>query len=661
MDDPTTHVAASMPLDRRALVLFAVLASILLLETVLGLSGSSIGIWTQALNERNLNAGQVLGTPKKIRADEWAVLTPAILSQAHQNPPFPTTNRSWGSASVPLVINVPVRHFSTLFRPQFWGYFLFDLERAHAFYWNMKAFILDSGVFLLLILLTGGDFRASLLGTAWVFLSGFTQWWFSSPALFPEMVGCFALVLVAIRLLTLAPTRKGIATGALLFAVCSVNFALCLYPPFQVPLFYLGLAILPAILGPGLGSGSFRRHLGFRLAAAASAGALTGTALLLYARDAWDTLARLRATVYPGARALAGGDVGLAQVFGGFFGFFMSEKSIPLDWNNVCEASNFVLLFPVPLACLAMRLVRRLKVSALHWGLLAYIAVLLSWTLWGWPRAIAVASGFSRVPGVRALLGLGLASILWCCVSLSERDGCRSRPPGWARIVLTGGFVALLALFAAHFNRSTGGFASIPQVTLVCAVAGMACFFLLGRNVPALAACVLIPNLVSYGLVNPITKGLTPITGSRLFDTVSRIAREDPRGRWTAYRSLYMADYIKAAGAAVFNGTCFVPPLEDLRVLDPGGLQSSTYNRLAHMILEPTTGTGIAFVQTGSADIYTIEIDPANEAWRRLGVRYAVLPYEATDERFLKLAAPLFTYPETGLWVYRYRWSLDPG
>jgi hypothetical protein len=661
MDRPATHASAALPLDRRILALFAVLVSVLALETALGLNGSSIGIWARALDEGNPNASQVLGTPKAIRADEWAFITPAILSQAHHDPPFPTTNLSWGSASVPLVLNVPTRHFSTLFRPQVWGYFLFDLERAHAFFWGMKAFILESGIFLLLMLLTRGDFGVSLLGAAWVFLSGFTQWWFSSPALLPEMVGCFALVLVAVGLLTLAPTRKGIAAGGLLFAICSVNFALCVYPPFQVPLFYLGLAILPAVLAPGLRSGSFRRHPGFRCAAAGVAGALAGTTLLLYARDAWDTLARLQATEYPGARVLLGGDLGVARVFGGFFGFFMSEQSFPPDWSNVCEASNFVLLFPVPLAGLAWRLVRRSKVPPLHWGLLAYIALLLLWMLAGWPRAFAVASGFDRVPGVRALLGLGLASILWCCVSLSEPNRDRSRPAGWARIALTGGLVALLALYAVHFNRSTGGFASISQLALVCAVCGMAVFFLLGRNLPALAACVLIPSLLSYGLVNPVTKGLTPITGTRLFDSASRIAKKDPRGRWTAYRSLFLADYLKAAGAPVFNGTCFVPRLDDLRVLDPGGLQSSTYNRLAHVILEPGTGADIAFRRSELEDVYTIEIDPANDAWKRLGVRYVVLPYEATDERFLTLADLLFTYPEAGLWVYRYRWSLDPG
>jgi hypothetical protein len=73
-------------------------------------------------------------------------------------------------------------------------------------------------------------------------------------------------------------------------------------------------------------------------------------------------------------------------VFGGFFGHLMSEENYPLVWGNVCEASNFVLLFPVAIAAILCRAWRRRSVTALEWGLSAYLVLTFSWLAIGWPQ-----------------------------------------------------------------------------------------------------------------------------------------------------------------------------------------------------------------------------------------------------------------------------------
>src|SRR6266516_4708492 len=163
-----------------------------------------------------------------------------MLSQAIHHPRFPVANPQWGPEKVPLTMNVPVAHWSMLFRPQYWGFILLDVERAFAFYWNMKIFLLVAGVFTLLMLLTHGSFLISAFGAAWVLWSGFTQWWYSTPAMLPEMIGCLALGVVAAHYIARSRGKAAAAIGAALLTVCAVNFALCLYPPFQVPLAYLG-------------------------------------------------------------------------------------------------------------------------------------------------------------------------------------------------------------------------------------------------------------------------------------------------------------------------------------------------------------------------------------------------------------------------------------
>ncbi len=641
--------------DRKTHAFLAVLLLILTLGTAFKLHGSSIGVWNLLLPDRRPDAGVLLGTQKTIRSDEWLFTTPAVVSQARMLPAFPITNSGWGEAQVPLIINLPVRHWSMLVRPQFWGFFILDLERGFAFYWNMKAFLLLTGVFLLLMVLTGSDFGVSLLGTAWVFFSGFMQWWYSSPAMLPETVGCVALLLVSLHYLALSSRRWVIAAAALVSACCLLGSVLSLYPPFQVPLFHLGIAVLVGSLGPRLVAGAQRRDLAFRSGCAVLALSVAAAAVAFYYRDAEPAIDLMRATVYPGSRMSSGGEVTLAQVFGGFYGVLMSQESYPRVWENVCEASSFILLFPVPAAALVWRAWRKERATALEWSLSAYVVVVLAWMTLRWPHALAVVTGFGLSPGKRSLLGVGLASIILCCVFLAKRRVDLPRGLG-PRLVVAASMLALLMALALDFAHVTGNFATGGQAVLVSLVALGAGYLLLARKRIAFAVCLLVPSVWSYGLVNPVSVGLGPILDTRLFQQVSRIVDRDPDARWIVYGGFVTADLIKATGAQVFSGTKVVPPLEDLRVLDPKSTAAPTYNRSAHIELVPEKGSEVVFTLV-QADWYRITIDPMSDAWRRLGIRYVALPFAAADREFLETTALVLELPDSGVWVYKYPWG----
>lgn len=102
------------------------LAFLLIAFVALKLNGSSIGRWQSVLGEPEPTRGLLLSTPKKIRSDEWVVWTPSILAQANHTPPFPIENLNLGWGRAPLLMSIPVAYYTTLFRPQLWGFFLFD-------------------------------------------------------------------------------------------------------------------------------------------------------------------------------------------------------------------------------------------------------------------------------------------------------------------------------------------------------------------------------------------------------------------------------------------------------------------------------------------------------------------------------------------------------
>lgn len=642
---------------RRAILgVLGALGAVLAVATGAGLHGSSIGVWASLFPSASATSGVWWGRPKLVRADEYLFLTPAILSQAHQPVTFPRRNPALGGGDAPLLMNLPVRHWSTLFRPQHWGFFFLDAERAYAFLWNARTFLLVSGLFLLLMTLTGNRTGVSAFGAAWIFFSGYLQWWYSSAAGLPEMVGAWAFALVGAHHLALSPRRWGIAGAGLLLVVAAVDFALCLYPSWQVTLAYLGLAVLAGDLAPRLVRFGPGAHARFRAAVAGASVAATAAVLLAFYRDAQPTIEVMRATVAPGQRVAWGGGVSFAQAFSGYYGFLMSEAAFPGAWGNVCEASNFALLFPALVAALVARGVAGKRVATFEACLLAYLAATLVWLLAGWPPAVARWSGFSLVAGTRALLGLGLASVLWCCTWLAGGSDGGERLGGRAAAGASAAFLAFLIAHAFAFERATHGFAGAAQVALVCALWAAAAWLLLTRRLAALAALVLVPSAGVHGLVNPVTRGLGALTGSELFTAARPIAAGDPGARWIVYGPSGVADLLKAAGASVWNGTLIVPPLEDLAVLDPGGRRAHVYNRFAHVTLVSRTGPEIVFDAIGlPEDQYRIHVDPLHEAWRRLGVRYVVVEGPPRGTELAARAELVATAPERGWRIYRLR------
>ena len=641
--------------DRKTIAVLCALVALVAAATAFKLHGSSIGIWNRLLRDRPLDAGVLLGTPRLIRGDEYGVTTLAMISQARARPDFPRENPSWGAEQVPLIFSLPVRHWSMAVRPQLLGFLALDLERGFAFYWAMKAFLLIAGVFLLLLLLTGNDFAVSLMGAAWIYFSGFMQWWYSTPAMLPETVGCIALFVVAAHYVALSPRRRAIAVSAGVGSLCLLDAALSLYPPFQVPLFYLGIAIGVGSILPRLIADPKRELVAFRAGCAVAAAVGVAGLLALYYADASPTIRLMVDTAYPGARTSSGGGVSLARIFGGFFGHWMSEDSYPLVWANVCEASNFVLLFPVAIAAILWRAWKQRPVTALEWSLSAYLVLTFSWLAIGWPLGLGTVTGFGLSPGTRSLLGLGLGSIVLACVSLANRrvdltDGIA------ARVAIALALVAALAVFGAAYNRETSGFASGVQIAITSLVGGTAGYALLARKRLLFALLVLAPEIASHGLVNPIALGLGPVLDTSFARETSRIVASDPHARWAVYGGYMAADLLKTTGANVINGTKVVPPLDDLRVLDPKATAAFTYNRYAHVDLMPAQEPGVRFSLI-HADSYAIWIDPKSDLLRQLGVGYVALPYEASDPELLARTRLVATLPDIRLWVYAYRWG----
>jgi hypothetical protein len=616
--------------DFKTNLFFTVLALYLLFTTFFNINGSSVAMWNDFFNQKT-DTQILFGTPKNIRVDEWAIHTPAILSQCNTKPPFSTENYSLGGHKAPLVMSVPVKHFSAFLRPQFWLFFIADKERAFAFYWNMKLVILVGGVFLLLMLILENNFVLSVFGALWVYFSSYLQWLYSSPAMWPpELVGCFALFTTAFIQCLISRRKMMIVVFSLIFLVSCFNFVVSLYPPHQVPLVYLSFCIILGILLP-----KFKTVISellmdrFRLTCVILTLLLTAGLLLLFYLDTKQTLEVFADTVYPGKRRSAGGGISIAQIFNGFMGVFMTENNFPVIWDNVCESSNFFLFFPIPMMFLCWKWFQQKKVSALEAALAIYIAIILFWQIWGFPQPIAQLTLFDRVTERRVLLSLGIASIFWTCLFLHQIIKKKTLYTVKIKVAVTAIMLAGILLHSIYFNSVTGNFASVSQIIIVCVFVAAASFLLVSRQTLLFAGLILVPNIITFGLINPISIGLKPIINHPLYERIHGVVLREPDSKWVVYGNQLLANFTYAAGAKVFNGLKYIPNLEEMKELSSKSHDVEIYNRYGYIALAADNGSEISFSLSSSPDLYTISVDPQNDCWKRLNITYGMFP---TDE-----------------------------
>lgn len=235
----------------------------------------------------------------------------------------------------------------------------------------------------------------------------------------PEMIATWAICTgCAIRFFNARSARK-LAVAFAAFVFCGVNFALTVYPPYQISLLYLGLGVL---VGKWFQSRNektpWRTIRGILL----TAGGIVVIALILvpFWMDVRATLSIIADTTYPGARRSTGGELSMFKLLSGFFEFFQSEDRFPRIYENASEASNF---YPLWLAVAALVAFQWRQIKTIPPMVIALGIVLLVLGLYcvlPLPQWVLSSSLLGFATERRTLLTIGIANIILCCVFLDR-------------------------------------------------------------------------------------------------------------------------------------------------------------------------------------------------------------------------------------------------
>lgn len=642
--------------DRKTKIFLFILLSTYLILSSLKIHTSNIANWDIFFG-LDKSESVIAGKPRFIRMDEWMITSTGIIGQ--YNAGMPIKNESVGDLNTPVIFGLPVKDVSTILRPNLWSYFIFDIERAYAFAWNFNIFFFLVGTFLLLMLLTKNNFWLSVTGTFFIFFSGGVQWW-------SYFIGNYMLYLngmfISFAYLLYNKKRLPMIIAGLVFIFSAYGFIFNLYPPFQVPLLYLYLFLFAGFLLQRKNFQTIKEN--WRLKTVVFSVALIILVLFTYHyyNLVKDTYTMMLNTVYPGRRFSTGGALKNGKVFAEFFGIFMTDTHTPVQWQNICEASGFIMFFPMVFYAMGYYYFKTKKTDPLLISISIFLLIGLLYVLVGFPAFLSRITLFSMSPSFRALPIVGVTNcFLLICYIASSKMEIKKERISWMELgALAAATLIFMLIVTTQINKATENFFTSTQVGVAIALIVISYLLTRYKNfrfvTPALLI-LLIGMVIPNANVNPVTKGLAPILENPLVIDSKQVHEKDPSARWALFGNTRLSHLLKANGINVFNCVKFVPPLKDMKVLDPTGRYDSTYNRYAWMTMnskqvsqyfDVNWNDTVMFRQTFQ-DGYTIFIDPCSPKLKQLGVKYFVFDTVPNQKEIrcmtkLKENAGLFIY-----------------
>jgi len=617
--------------DKKTKIFLVLLIAGYFIMSLLKIHTSSIGFWDQYIGPAQ-SESVIAGTPRSIRMDEWMVSATAIIGQYKSG--MPLHNPSLGDGNAALIWGFPVKDISMVLRPSLWAYFIFDVEHAFAFSWNFNLFFFIISTFLLFMLLTESNFWVSVFGAFFIFLSGAEQWWsYSFGALMTYLNG----IILSFSYLLYAKKIRTLGLAGLIFICSCFSFLNGIYPPWQIPLVYLYTAILVGYLIKKKNFKIIRQKLWLRLGVTAAAGIIFLLIIYHYYEHVKQTYELLANTAYPGKRTTNGGDLVQGKLFSEFFGMYMSDTHFPEKWLNICEASSFMMFFPIVFYGMAYNFFKLKKIDWIQILLSFYVIVILTWLLVGFPSFLSKISLLSMSPSYRTLPVFGVANCILLVCYLGNKETDKKTNFSWLEFsILAIGIYIFARVVANHINKVTSDFFTSDQViamTVLITAAYLLIRYKYFKYVPAILMLLLLGMNVSNFGVNPITSGLSSVLGNPLAKASEAVHEKDPLAGWAVFGEGRWANLLKANGIRVFNGVKFTPMIKDMQAtFDSSGKNKFTYNRYAHVELKTYIDNKDSFVlQMPYFDGYTINTDPCSPRFKKVGIKYFVFSYKPKE------------------------------
>lgn len=638
----------------------AFLFIILTILTCLKISGSSIGIYHAYFSGASQNSALIANQPRSIRSDEWIVNTQMTIAQ--KNGHYQIINKHIGSGQdMSVILDVPYKSWSQIFRPHNLAFFLLPFDNAFAFKWWLMSYLLVvSCYFFVLSLLPGRRFIAAMLGLSLLF-GAFTQWWYQYITI-GTLYYTFFLATSFVHILC-EKKRWRIFAWSAAIAYLTVCFILVLYPPFQIAcgavlaLFIMGFALekLPSHSRDELMTKSIAIGLALLIA---------GITTLAFIKTHDQVVHRIQNTAYPGKRVINSGNYDAAHLFSGHLGGQFSNDKRAANYSigkisatNQSESANYVLLLPfllLPSLYLIYKNFRRKEPTDF-----ALLSVSVTFTLllvWFFVPHLGILGKLTlldKVPLNRLIIGLGVLNIfqitLFVRMILKDKMEPFSHLATLVYVALI--FVAevLLGVYAMHAYPE---FIGIHKVLVLALPVPLIVYALFRRQITVAAVITCAFAIFTSVGVNPLYAGTAILTRDPLSNAIRNISSKDD-GRWIS-EDVFLENFATMSGANSLTGVYTYPQLDLWRQIDHGK-QSNIYNRYAHVNFNFDRHPEIerTSLKAVGSDSFGVITEPCGTFIRDNNVHFLIteVPFESyeTCAKVIKTVA----YPQKTVYIYR--------
>lgn len=614
---------------------YCIAGALLILCVIFEISGSSIGMWASYLGVSD--DGILLGESRAIRTDEWAVNIPMIKSQYYvPSGSFPYINdivRAAPTDMFSVAVIAPVWNILVLFRPFYWGFLVLPFSNGLAFFWCARMISLFMASFEFGRMITNDNRFLAILYAVMLLLAPAIQWWSGGIV---EMVIAFELATILLKKYMKTDSYIKRCFYALVIVWSAGLFIFQLYPAWQVPLFYILLAVAAWIFVTKWKN--FRKTYKDLLIALAGL-ALTGTFVAYFYITSKDAIQAVMETVYPGSRSESGGGLYWGSLFNYITNIWYSVVG-DSNYANPCEAAQFLHFFPLSFILPIAAMVRQKKKDLLSILLLAVNAFLFIYVFFGFPEFLAKISFLYMAPSGRAVVLWQMSGVLlmtrglylWSAVE-KKKTLLHAAVNYFVIIMLAVAFAGITVWFARSIAPNY-----LSRGMLVCSFLALfviAFFVLLHtyREVlkPAVWSVLLLCVFTGL-LINPIRSGISFFEASDTVSAMHEIEEKDSDAVWIVDNmGLPNINMGLLEGLNTINSTNSYPDLERWHLLDPEGENEYIYNRYAHIVLELSDEDRFELCSPDCFKVYL-----SKEGVRKLRVDYILTNRELTDYELVR-------------------------
>lgn len=616
-----------------ALVLFS-------LALVFEIHGSSIRILEDFITGSMHDS--ILGIPRLIRSDEWAVFTPMTFSQYYSSFSYFSNILRGSLTDVFMVYGLPVKDIAIIFRPFQIGYLFFSEGRGLAFFWSGRMIALFIVSFEFGRLITQDDKRLSLVYALLVAFSPIVQWWFAINGLVEMLISGQACILIIDKYPSLTKNWKKIIYN-LLFFIFVGCFLLTLYPSWMIPLAYIFLLL--AIWSFIRNFQSYKK-LRINPDLIIFLACFTVFALLMahIVMNSWDTVQSIVHTVYPGARVENGGK-GFHQLF-----YYPATIFYPIVQNgmvkNVCENAVFFDFYPVGII-LGIYCIIRNKKDFMIISQMVLLAIFLTRSGFVWPTVLSKITFLYAVESSRMTIGVGFIDIILLIRALSMIEEIKLN----SIIKLCIVFILSIIIMAysvkhlsLYYNRKMIVISGTLLVLMYYSV-----FFYDKNHAKKMLLILTVFIAIAGGLaVNPIESGVGFLNEIPLVQEITSEVKENPQSIWVNELPMPMLNLTIMCGAPTINSTNTYPDIKKWELIDTDMNNKDVYNRYAHIEIA---------IQNTSATTFTLlnpdffRVDLSTSDLKKLNIKKVCtareLDYLSNDQvKFIKL------YDKDGYKIY---------